>query len=166
MCINLAILRRRHQFGLSLVEVIIFVVIVSVGVVGLMSTMNVSLKHSADPMLRKQAVAMAEAIMDEVLAKDFANPAGGFTEADFVNCSGRLQYDDVADYNCFGGAPATAVIGGNVTLGAAPIAALAAYTAIVNVAPVVVSGVAMNRVTVTVTGGAEPIQLFGYRANY
>ena len=159
---------RQRQLGLSLIELIMFIVIVSVGIAGILLVMNVSVKSSADPMLRKQAVAMAEAILDEVLAKDYANPAvGGFTEVDFVNCSGRLQYDDVDDYACFDGAPATAVIRGDSTLGATSIAALGGYAATVSVpASAGVSGATMKKVTVTVTGGGETIQLFGYRAGY
>ena len=157
---------RQRQLGLSLVELIMFIIIVSVGIAGILLVMNVSVKSSADPMLRKQAVAMAEAILDEVLAKDYVNPAGGFVESDFTNCTGRPQYDDVDDYACFSGAPATAVISGINTLGATSIAALSTYSATVSVAPVVVSGATMKKVTVTVTGGAETIQLFGYRAGY
>ena len=158
---------RRRQLGLSLIELIMFIVIVSVGIAGILLVMNVSVKSSADPMLRKQAVAMAEAILDEVLAKDYVNPALGFTEGDFINCSGRPQYDDVDDYACFDGAPPTAVIFGNSTLGATSIAALSGYSATVSVAaPAPVSGATLKKVTVTVTGGAETIQLFGYRAGY
>ena len=158
---------RQHQLGLSLVELIMFIIIVSVGIAGILLVMNVSVKSSADPMLRKQAVAMAEAILDEVLAKDYVNPAvGGFTESTPSTCPGRPQYDDVDDYNCFSGAPATAVISGTNTLGATSIVALSSYSATVSVAPVVVSGATMKKVTVTVTGGAETIQLFGYRASY
>ncbi len=157
---------RQRQLGLSLVELIMFIVIVSVGIAGILLVMNVSVKSSADPMLRKQAVAMAEAILDEVLAKDYANPAGGFVESTPSTCPGRPQYDDVDDYACFSGAPATAVIFGNSTLGATSIGALSSYSATVSVAPVVVSGANMKKVTVTVTGGAETIQLFGYRASY
>ena len=154
------------QSGLSLIELIVFIIIVSVGIAGILSVMNITVKSSADPMLRKQAVAMAEAVMDEVLAKDYANPTGGYTETDFTACSGRQQYDDVDDYACFAGAPATAVILGTNTLGASSIAALAGYSATVSVAPVTVSGAAMKKITVTVSGGTEPITLFGYRANY
>lgn len=154
------------QRGLTLIELIVFIVIVSVGVVGILSVMNVTVKSSADPLVRKQAVAMAEAVLDEVLAKDFSNPTGGFTETDTVNCGGRLQYDDVSDYACFSGSPATAVIRGDSTLGASSIPGLAGYRATVAVAPVTVNGSAMKKITVTVTGGIETITLYGYRANY
>lgn len=157
---------RFRQSGISLIELVIFIVIVSVGVVGILSVMNVTAKASADPMIRKQAVAMAEAILDEVLAKDYVNPTGGFAETDMTNCSGRSQYDDVGDYGCFGGVPATAVIKGDATLGSSSIAALSGYTATISVADVTVNSANMKKITVTVTGGGEPIVFYGYRASY
>ena len=154
---------RQRQLGLSLIELIIFIIIVSVGLAGILLVMNVTVKSSADPMLRKQAVAMAEAILDEVLAKEYTNPAGGYTET--VPCVNRALYDDVDDYNCFTGPP---FILGTATLGATPITAPFTFSATVAVAPVVggVAGATMKQVTVTVTGGGETIQIIGYRANY
>lgn len=157
---------RFRQSGISLVELIIFIVIVSVSIVGILGVMNVTVKSSADPMVRKQAVAMAEAILDEVLAKDYANPTGGFTETDMANCSGRAQYDDVGDYSCFDGAPATAVIKGDATLGSTSIPALSSYSATIAVSDVTVSAASLKKVAVTVTGGSESIVLYGYRASY
>lgn len=154
----------RQQSGLSLIELIIFIIVISVGLVGILSVMNVTVKSSADPMLRKQAIALAEAILEEVLTKDYV---ATYSEADTTNCSNRLLYDGVDNYKCFGGVPATAVIKGTDTLGAGAIAALAGYTATIKVDPPAdVIGVTMKKITVTVTGGAEPIELFGYRSNY
>ena len=89
----------RRQHGLSLIELIIFIVIVSVGLVGILSVLNVTVRHSADPMVRKQALAIAEAMMEEVLAKDFANPDGGFSGA--ATNANRGSFDDIWDYNGF-----------------------------------------------------------------
>lgn len=65
--------RRRNegQAGLTLVEVIMFIVIISVGVAGLMMTMNTVLKRSADPMLRKQSIAIAESLLEEIELQPF-----------------------------------------------------------------------------------------------
>lgn len=150
------------QRGLTLVELIVFIVIISVGLAGILAVMNVIVRSSANPMARKQAITMAEAILDEVLAKD---PTLTLPETDLNSCTNRLQYVGVQDYACFDGAPATAVIRGDSTLGAAPVAALAGLWATVAVAPVTISTVPMWRVTVTVTGGGEPIALTGYRVN-
>lgn len=152
----------RMQRGISLIELIIFIIIVSVGIAGILSVMNVTVKSSADPMLRKQAMAMGEALLEEVLAKDYANPAGGFTETS-ATCANRNQYDDVDDYGCFAGPP---YLAGTDTLGASSIPDLANYSAKVAISAVAVSGVAMKKITVTVSGVGETIELYGYRSNY
>lgn len=150
----------RCQRGLTLVELIVFIVIISVGLVGILAVMNITVRSSADPMLRKQAMTMAEAILDEVLAKD---PTLTLPETDLNSCTNRLQYVGVLDYACFDGAPATAVIRGDSTLAATSNPALAGLAATVAVAPAMVSSVAMLRVTVTVAGAGDAIALTGYR---
>lgn len=61
-----------NQRGITLIELIVFIVIVSVGVVGLLSTMNSTIRNSADPMVRKQMVAIAESLLNEVLQQPFS----------------------------------------------------------------------------------------------
>ena len=155
-------LKRSRQRGVSLIELILFIVIISGAIVGVLSVMNIVNRSSADPMVRKQAIAMAEAILEEVLAKD---ATATLPETDLNTCANRALYVGVADYACFDGNPATAVIQGNQTLGATAIPALAGFRATVAVAPMAaVSGVNLRRVAVTVAGGNETITLFGYRA--
>jgi MSHA pilin protein MshD len=60
-----------NQRGVTLIELIVFIVIVSVGVVGLLSTMNSTIRNSADPMVRKQMVAIAESLLNEVEQQAF-----------------------------------------------------------------------------------------------
>lgn len=150
---------RYRQSGISLIELVIFIVIVSVGIAGILSVMNVTVKSSADPMLRKQVVAMGEAILDEVLAKDYCDPDHTPPTCTVSREGSRTLYDDIADYD-------GQTILGNDTLGASTIPDLAAYTATISLADETISGAAMKKITVTVTGGGESIQLFGYRANY
>jgi MSHA pilin protein MshD len=59
------------------VELVIFIVIISIAVVGILSVMNFTTSHSADPQIRKQALSIAEALMEEVsLAKfTYCDPA-------------------------------------------------------------------------------------------
>lgn len=165
---------RRHacQRGFTLIELIAFIVIVGVGVAGILLVMNTTVKSSADPVVRKQSLAMAEAILDEVLSREFADPVGGYTEAAPATCANRPLYDDVGDYACFDGTTDNKKIHGDSTLGSSPIAALAAYraTVVVDATASAVLGFIpvgqIKKVTVTVTGGSETIQLSGYRANY
>lgn len=63
--------RWQRQRGISLIETILFIMIVGVGVAGLASVMNSTLKHSADPMIRKQAIAVAESLLEEIMLQPF-----------------------------------------------------------------------------------------------
>lgn len=119
---------RAGQRGISLVEVIIFIVIISVGVAGLMSVMNTTTKYSADPMIRKQAIAVAESLLEEIVLHPFTycdpNDANALTathavvgpnptdcataaeatlaaEAGETRYSNATPYDNVNDYSGF-----------------------------------------------------------------
>lgn len=160
---------RPRQHGLTLIELIIFMVIISVGITGILSVMNLTSKNSVDPMVRKQALSVAEAVMDEVLAKDFANPSGGFTESSST-CANRNLYDDVADYNCFKTSSANRIKGTD-TLGATSLAGLAAYAASIDIDSTTAAlglsgGSQVISIKVSVTGNGQNIVLTGYRSNY
>ena len=51
-------MRAIRQAGLTLVELIVFIVIVSVGLAGILVTYDTVVRHSADPLVRKQALAV------------------------------------------------------------------------------------------------------------
>ncbi len=85
--------RCRLQTGFTLVELVVALVILSVGVAGVLLLVNKTTRHSADPAIQEQAIAIAEAYLDEVLLKPFADPDGVDGE------SGRVNFDDVDDYD-------------------------------------------------------------------
>lgn len=58
--------RGRTERGLTLVELVMFIVIVSLGIVGILAAINVSTKASADPAIRKQVLAIAESLLEEI----------------------------------------------------------------------------------------------------
>jgi MSHA pilin protein MshD len=59
--------------GFTLIELIIFIVIVSVGIAGVLASLNISVQHSADPLQPKQALAIAEATLESMLLKSYAD---------------------------------------------------------------------------------------------
>ena len=76
MCIDLRPVNRMHahsrsQTGLSLVELIMFIIIVSVGVAGILTVFNLTVQKSADPQVRRQMLAVAEALLEEAEFKPF-----------------------------------------------------------------------------------------------
>lgn len=71
MSIDMERRRRCSQRGLTLVELVLFIVIVSVALAGVLTVLNVTVKSSADPMIAKQMLAIAEALLEEVQMKSF-----------------------------------------------------------------------------------------------
>lgn len=141
---------RRKQCGFTLIEVIIFIVVVGAGLAGILAVSNTAVKSSADPMVRKQAMALADSILEEILQKDYSDPDGTSGETT------RDTMDDVDDYD-----------GKTKALFTDWPPSLSTYTVTIAVeAPANISGIPHKRVTVTVTGGSHVIAMTGYRSNY
>jgi len=64
-------LRRRKEGGVSLVELLVFIVIIGVAMAGMFAALNTMTRGSADPQVRKQVLAIAESLMDEVASMPF-----------------------------------------------------------------------------------------------
>ena len=84
------------QRGMTLVELVIAIVIVGIAAAALYSAMAAISGRSADPMLRQQSLAIAEAYLEEILAEDFLDP----TSHDQCPAppAGRAAFDNVCDY--------------------------------------------------------------------
>ncbi len=61
----------RLQAGISLIEVVIFIVILGIGIAGLTSLMGSVVRDSANPMLQKQSVAIAESMLEEIMLQPY-----------------------------------------------------------------------------------------------
>ena len=61
----------RREAGVTLVELIIFIVIVAVGLAGVIGVMNLVTNQSADPLRHKQALMIAEGLIEEVRMASF-----------------------------------------------------------------------------------------------
>lgn len=152
---------KQHLRGFTLIEIIFFIVVVSLGMTGILMVMNTTVKSSADPMVSKQTLAIAESMLEEILQKGFVDPDG--TNA---GETGRANWDNVADYN---GYTTTGIVDpqGNAMPGLAaysltPAVAVAAATAADNAA---LAAIGALKVTVSVTGPSGTIiTLVGYRA--
>ena len=73
---------RPLQAGATLVELVVFIVVVSVAVAAVLLAMNAVTRGSPDPMMRKQALAIAEALLEEVELMPFT-----FCDPDDANVS-------------------------------------------------------------------------------
>ncbi|MEW6513265.1 MAG: type II secretion system protein [Pseudomonadota bacterium] len=166
----------RRQHGLTLVELIVFIVIVGVALAGVLTVLNHTTRHSADPLLRKQALAIAEALLEEVTLQPFTwcdpDDANAATATAYAGCTvaennlaaeagearaSATPLDNVNDYH---GVSTTTNIAGGGTAG---------YAATVTVAQGSLNGIAADAsllITVSVTAGGETIQLQAYRTRY
>jgi MSHA pilin protein MshD len=111
---------------------------------------NNVVKSSADPMVRKQSMALADSILEEILQKEYADPDGVQG-----NETTRDTMDDVDDYN-----------GKTKAIFTDWPSALSTYTVSISVTPSTLGSVVAKKVTVTVSGGVHVISLSGYRTNY
>ena len=152
---------KRPQRGFTLIELLLFIVVIGLGLAGILSVMNTVVKSSADPMVRKQTLAVAESLLEEILLKDYAKPSGS-TVAGFSSGGSRGLYDCVDDYNNYTANPIADVLGASV-------AGLVNYSispAIVVASSADLTGVAAKKITVSVSGPGGTMSLSGYRSNY
>ena len=147
--------RAHTQRGVTLVELLVSIVIVSIAASSVLGVLSMTTAASADPMIRHQAAAIAEAYLEEIMLKPIDDPDGVDGEA------ARADFDDLDDYN------------GLVDTGVrdqfgVPIAALADYNVGVSVSPSSglpsVPAADALRVDVVVTRGSDiNFVLSGYR---
>ena len=175
------------QTGISLIELVMFIVIVSVGVVGILSVMNITTKASADPMVRKQVLSIAESLLEEIQLQPFTfcdpDDANAATATSTAGCATTVEvlgpegtegryalplFDNVNDYHNFS-LPAPP---GIRDITGANIAGLAGYSATVSITGSGVGTILATEsllITVTVTppsGATDNIVLSGYRTRY
>jgi MSHA pilin protein MshD len=185
-------MRYRHA-GISLVELLLFILIVGIAVAGVLSAFRLSVQKSTDPLVRKQAIAIAESLLDEIqlMPFTFCDPddanaktaTGAFVGAggcattvealgpeagETRYATGGQQFDNVNDYNGYNNA--AEVPTGIKDISGTSIASLTAYNASVVITPIALGGIAAAdslRIAVTVTGpGNTSVTLEGYRTRY
>jgi MSHA pilin protein MshD len=141
----------RRARGFTLIEMVIAIVVIGVGIAGVMLAFGVSTRGSANPLVQRQLLAVAEGLLEEVLSKPYEPVAGGGGGG----CS-REAFNDVDDYN--GYAQALCEIDG----GAMP-ASLADYSVRISVQATLLGGVAAKQVSVTAIRGGDSLLLQGWR---
>ncbi len=146
---------RRAARGFTLVEAILAIVVIGVGLTGLLLVFGQVTRGSADPLLRKQMLAVAQALLEEIQLKPYAaaaNPAPS-------GCA-RDTYNDIADYHGYSSTGICSVDG-------VAIPALASYNVSASVVPGTLGGVAAaRRITVTVSHAGESLSLVGWRTDF
>jgi len=173
--------KSRHN-GFTLIELVMFIVVVGAGLAGILVGINRAVASSADPMARKQALAIAQSMLEEVALQAFtycdpddpnaetATSPAGCTTTQAAKTAGETrfavpQFDNVMDYNGYSMSPI-------VDITNSPIAGLGAYTATVLVQTTALSSISaasgdalLIRVTVNGPGSVTQV-LEGYRTRY
>ncbi len=148
--------------GFTLIEMIITITLAGIMAVGVVQVSGKMASRSANPMLRYQAISIAEAYLNEILAKKFA------VMSDTVKCNtalSRANFEYICQYNGLTDAGAKDQTGTAIT-------ELSAYTVTVTVAQSALLG-DINTATETqlisvAVDGPEDLDasLSAYRSNF
>jgi len=185
MCIGIERQARRHrpraEHGISLIELIVFIVIVGIAVAGVVGALSMATRASADPMIQKQALAIAEALLEEVQLQPFTycdpdDPQAATAQSAAVGATGCTEAGSVENlmaaettppygpesrtsatnpYDNVNDYNSLPVMTGITDLTGAAIPGLGGYTATVSVANQALAPVPASEsllITVTVTG--------------
>ena len=149
---------RARERGFTLIELVVAITIIGIAASTIVMVLGSVAARSADAMVEQQAIAIAQAYLEEVLQQPITPPPGAPT------MTTRATYDDVDDYNGLSDTGAHDQFGN-------AIAALAAYNVSVLVsqssALTGVPSAQTRRVDVTVsTSPGVTVTLSGYRTNY
>jgi MSHA pilin protein MshD len=156
--------------GMTLIELVMAIVIIGVGVAGVMLVFSTVVGRSADPIARKQMLAIAEEMMEEITLQTFdvpgVVPANGLRVCTTgTGVAPRTAFNDVADFN---GYQTTGIC----NLDGDAITSLSTYSLVVTVTPAnAIGDKALGagdvwQITVTVTHGTDSLTLVGWRARY
>jgi MSHA pilin protein MshD len=167
----MSLIKAKRHAGFTLIELVIAIVIISVGVAGVMAAFSTSVRGSGDRLVDKQMLAVAEEMMEEVLLKPFAITGAAPSNSN-QSCQGsstnsaaaRNAFNDVRDYNGYSTTGICDAEGNAMPW-------LNAYNVAVTAQTLAgtwnnIPGTAVLQVNVTVTHGTQSITLTGFRTNY
>ncbi len=175
----------RRPRGLTLIELLLFVVVVGIALSAMLRVFVTATQASADPMIRRQQLAIAESMLREVQLMPFTwcdpDDANAATAASTAGCASLIEssgpeagesrygptlyFDNVNDYAGF-------TMSGIKDLANAQVTGLAGYSLSVVVASAALDTVTLAsgdaaKITVTVTGpDGSTLALQGWRSRY
>lgn len=142
--------------GVTLVELVISMVVAGIIIGGIWSVWATLSKRSANPMVARQTLAIAQSLIREIELQ----PLPGTAVA--ASAPGRIGYASIMDYNGL-------TLNGIQDAEGHVIPGLEGYTATISVAPTALGGIPQNQgwwIQVTVTGPDGLAQSLGsWRAN-
>ena len=152
------------QRGISLIELIMFIVIISIAVAGILLVMNKVIGHSADTLVRKQALAIADSFLEEIQLQDMSgvNVSSGSANADRRTFDNVFNYHNYSTTGGFKTMDGTTVVLGLSGYNVASVQVIPIPTALGNIPALSASAV---MITVTVSDpNNQTLAVTGYRA--
>ena len=173
--------------GFTLIELVVFIAILGIALGGVLIAYDYSARDSADPIVRKQALAIAESLLEEIQQMPFtfcdpddaavstanapgecATPEAIGPEAGESRYSAGTPFDNVNDYAGYD--TALEIPAGVKDITGTPIAGLGLYNARVTVADAALPGIPAGEaliVTVVVSGPSNvTARAEGYRTRH
>lgn len=169
--------------GLTLIELLLFIVVVGIALGALLSVFTTATQASADPMIRRQSLAIAESLLREVELMPFtwcdpdldpnaatvSSAAGCGTAEAMGPETGQTRYGPTSFFNNVNDYAGFSMSGIRDVTNAA-VAGLSGYQASVAIANAALDNVPATealRITVTVTGpDGRTLSLQGWRTRY
>ena len=146
---------RQRARGFTLPEALLAIVVLGVGLSGVLLAFSTVARGSADPVLRKQMMGIAQELVEEIALKPYAAAA----HVAPAGCA-RDTFNDIGDYHGYSST-------GICTVDGVVIPALATYSVSASVSAGTLAGVAAARkITVTVSHGGESLQIVTWRTDY
>jgi MSHA pilin protein MshD len=155
------------QRGATLVEVVLFIVIIATALSTVLGALSLTVGRSADPLVARQALAVAESLLQEVMAQPYTvndldgGPDAIGPETGETRFSTTTPFDHVDDYHGY-------TMNGVAKTDGTAVPGLSGYSASVTVQAQALGNIPSGEgllVTVTVTGpGGYSVALNGFRA--
>jgi MSHA pilin protein MshD len=170
-----------QQKGVTLVELVISIVVLSIAMIALMNAFSVSMSSSADPLWRNKTMKLAQLYLDEILSKayDHSTPLGGIPFVTTPACTGlgpdagetsRADFNDVDDYDGLTESPPVSLDGTLDSSYASYSVSIAVACAGTDVSALNATGVSnaqAKKISVTITApNQSPITFAVYRGNF
>lgn len=176
LCCN----RRALNSGFTLIEVLVTIVVISIAATSIMGVFINTVKTSVDPLIQQQAIAIAEAYMEEIQSKAFCQdlslpmvtPPPQAVPSCVTETGGseagesRSTFNDIQDYNDL---PVDGVVRDQNNVA---ITGLGGYSVAVMVSAAALGGITQAsgnamRIDISVSHAAiDSITLSGFRTNY
>jgi MSHA pilin protein MshD len=99
--------KNKTQSGVSLIEMIVFIVVVSIALGALVGVYRQAMVSNVDPIIRTRALESAQSLLDEILSLKYSQstPTGGVPACSPCDDIPDANMDDVDDYRGFSDFP-------------------------------------------------------------